>query len=114
MKIYEAITGAEHVEFDEDRIDIIGSNGNDGTHYGELDMTQEAKIEKVIRESLGIHFTEEVKGKSLSDLQVDSLDRIELLMALEEDFEIEIEDSMAESWVTFEDAVEGVKKCLTK
>lgn len=114
MKVYEAITGAEHIEFDEDRIDIIGSNGNEGTHYGETGMTRDLNIEKVIRESLGIHFTEGVRGKSLNDLQVDSLDRVEMVMALEEAFEIEVEDSMAESWVTFEDVEKGVKQCLMK
>ena len=42
------------------------------------------------------------------DLEMDKLDRVELLIWLEEDFDIEIEDYLYEKWTTIGDVVESV------
>ncbi|MCK9216556.1 MAG: acyl carrier protein [Firmicutes bacterium] len=66
-------------------------------------------VDKVI-EQLGID-AEEVTMESsfIEDLGADSLDIVELLMALEEEFDIEIPDEEAEKLVTVNDVVDYIK-----
>lgn len=45
------------------------------------------------------------------DLEADSLDLVELVMELEDEFETEVDDSEIEDIVTVEDAVEYIKNC---
>ena len=80
---------------------------------GELIMSSEEIFEKVkgvIVEHLGVaegNIT--MKASFIDDLGADSLDIVELIMALEEEFDIEIPDSDAEKVVTVGDVVEYIK-----
>lgn len=71
----------------------------------------EEKIRRIIVDQLGVD-AGEVTGSSsfVDDLGADSLDRVELVMAFEETFDIEIPDQDAEKIVTVQDAVEYVQK----
>ncbi len=68
------------------------------------------KVQEKVTEQLGID-PEEVTMESsfIEDLGADSLDIVELLMALEEEFDIEIPDEEAEKLVTIADVVEYIK-----
>lgn len=68
------------------------------------------KVKGVIVEQLGVaegNIT--MKASFIDDLGADSLDIVELIMALEEEFDIEIPDSDAEKDVTVGDVVEYIK-----
>ena len=68
------------------------------------------KIKKIIVEQLGVaenSVTEE--ASFIDDLGADSLDIVELIMALEEEFDIEIPDTDAEKIVTVGDVVDYIK-----
>ena len=68
------------------------------------------KVRGVIVEQLGVaegNIT--MKASFIDDLGADSLDIVELIMALEEEFDIEIPDSDAEKVVTVGDVVEYIK-----
>ena len=64
------------------------------------------KVKKIIVEQLGVD-EEEVTEKAsfVDDLGADSLDTVELVMAFEEEFDIEIPDEDAEKITTVQDAV---------
>jgi acyl carrier protein len=66
----------------------------------------EEKIKEIIAEQLGVN-KEEVKPESsfVDDLGADSLDTVEIVMALEEEFGIEIPDEDAEKMSTVKEAV---------
>lgn len=68
------------------------------------------KVKKIIVEQLGVE-EEEIAMESsfIDDLGADSLDIVELIMALEEEFDIEIPDSEAEKIQSVGDAVEYIK-----
>jgi acyl carrier protein len=68
------------------------------------------KVKKIIVEQLGVE-DEEVTMESsfIDDLGADSLDIVELIMALEEEFDIEIPDSEAEKIATVGNAVDYIK-----
>ena len=66
----------------------------------------EQKVREIIAEQLGISDEEITKESTfLDDLGADSLDIVELLMALEEEFTIEIPDEDAEKMTTVASAV---------
>ena len=68
------------------------------------------RIKKIIVEQLGSEEDDIAIGSSfIEDLGADSLDIVELIMALEEEFDIEIPDSEAEKIATVGDAVEYIK-----
>jgi acyl carrier protein len=66
----------------------------------------EAKVKSIIADQLGVS-EDEIKQESsfIEDLGADSLDIVELVMAMEEEFEIEIPDEEAENIKTVGDAV---------
>ncbi len=69
------------------------------------------KVKEIIIEQLGVSedaVTEE--AAFIDDLGADSLDIVELIMALEEEFDLEIPDEEAEKIVTVGDAVEYIKE----
>ncbi|MDP4093498.1 MAG: acyl carrier protein [Bacillota bacterium] len=68
------------------------------------------KVKKIIVEQLGVE-EEEIAMESsfIDDLGADSLDIVELIMALEEEFDLEIPDSEAEKITTVGDAVDYIK-----
>ena len=69
------------------------------------------KVKAIIVEQLGVAETSvEMESSFIDDLGADSLDIVELVMALEEEFDIEIPDSDAEKVVTVGDVVEYIKE----
>ena len=69
------------------------------------------KVKEVIVEQLGVE-DENIKLDTsfIDDLGADSLDIVELIMALEEEFDMQIPDSEAEKISTVNDVVEYIKK----
>jgi acyl carrier protein len=68
------------------------------------------KVKKIIVEQLGVEEDEvTLESSFIDDLGADSLDIVELIMALEEEFDIEIPDSEAEKISTVGDAVNYIK-----
>ncbi len=71
--------------------------------------TIEARVKKVIVEQLGVKEEEVTNDASfVDDLGADSLDSVELVMALEEEFETEIPDEDAEKIGTVQQAIDYV------
>ena len=69
----------------------------------------EDKVKKIIAEQLGIEENKVVPEASfVEDLGADSLDTVELVMALEEQFETEIPDEDAQKILTVKDAIDYV------
>jgi len=69
----------------------------------------EAKVKKIIMEQLGVEEPEVTpEAKFIEDLGADSLDTVELVMALEEEFGIEIPDEDAEKIVTVKNATDYI------
>lgn len=66
----------------------------------------EERLRKIIAEQLGVDETQIVPGASFAkDLNADSLDLVELIMSIEEEFDIEISDDDAEKIQTVDDAL---------
>ncbi len=65
------------------------------------------KVKKIIAEHLGIDDMERITedAKFIDDLGADSLDTVELVMAFEEAFDVEIPDEKAETILTVGDAI---------
>ncbi|MEO0383346.1 MAG: acyl carrier protein [Pseudomonadota bacterium] len=72
------------------------------------------RVKKIVVEHLGVEADKvEQKASFIDDLGADSLDTVELVMAFEEEFNVEIPDDMAETILTVGDAVkflEGASK----
>ncbi|MDD3766038.1 MAG: acyl carrier protein [Eubacteriales bacterium] len=69
------------------------------------------KIKEILAEQLGVDEDDITMDSSLTDdLGADSLDLVELVMAMEEEFDIEIPDEEAETIVTVADAVNFIKR----
>ena len=73
----------------------------------------EQRVKKIVAEQLGVK-EEEIKNESsfVDDLGADSLDTVELVMALEEEFETEIPDDEAEKITTVQLACDYINKTL--
>lgn len=73
--------------------------------------TIEERVKKIVVEQLGVK-EEEAKNEAsfVDDLGADSLDTVELVMALEEEFDIEIKDEEAEKITTIQQAIDFIKK----
>ena len=71
--------------------------------------TIEQRVKKIVAEQLGVNESE-IKNESsfVDDLGADSLDTVELVMALEEEFETEIPDEQAEKITTVQEAIDYV------
>ena len=71
--------------------------------------TIEERVKKIVAEQLGVKEEEVTLEKSfVDDLGADSLDTVELVMALEEEFETEIPDEEAEKITTVQAAIDYV------
>jgi len=71
------------------------------------------RVVKIVAEQLGVNENEVTKAASfVSDLGADSLDTVELVMALEEEFDCEIPDEEAEKITTVQQAIDYVNAHL--
>ncbi len=71
----------------------------------------ETKVKKIIMDQLDVNEDEVVSGASfVDDLGADSLDTVEMVMAFEEEFNIEIPDEDAEGIKTVQDAINYIEK----
>ena len=71
--------------------------------------TVDERVKKIIAEQLGVEEDEVVPEASfVEDLGADSLDTVELVMALEEEFELEIPDEEAEKISTVQNAIDYI------
>ena len=73
----------------------------------------EQRVKKIVAEQLGVNEAD-VKNESsfVNDLGADSLDTVELVMALEEEFETEIPDEEAEKITTVQQAADYIQSHL--
>ncbi len=74
-------------------------------------MSVEERVKEIIVEPLGVEAGQVTdRAKFVEDLGADSLDPVELVMALEEEFSIEIPDEDAEKILAVADAIDYVKE----
>ena len=73
----------------------------------------EQRVKKIVAEQLGVNEAE-IKNEStfVDDLGADSLDTVELVMALEEEFECEIPDEKAEKITSVQQAIDYINANL--
>ena len=76
-------------------------------------MSVEDRVKKIIMDQLGVS-EEEVKPEAsfVEDLGADSLDLTELIMAMEEEFKLEIDDEEAQKLLKVKDAINYVQNNL--
>ncbi len=68
------------------------------------------RVKKIVVEHLGVDKEKVVESASfVDDLGADSLDTVELVMAFEEEFNIEIPDDVAEKITTIKEAIEHIQ-----
>ena len=72
--------------------------------------TIEERVKKIVGEQLGVKEDIAIDASFVDDLGADSLDTVELVMALEEEFECEIPDDEAEKITTVQQAIDYVVK----
>ena len=70
----------------------------------------EDQVRELVKEQLGVEGDFENSAAFIADLEADSLDAVELIMALEEEFEIEIPDEEVEGITTVQAAIDFVEK----
>jgi acyl carrier protein len=97
----------------------VVAQGNQGavraqrkTKVEEADMSDVAeRVKKIVIDHLGVEADKVTEGASfIDDLGADSLDTVELVMAFEEEFGVEIPDDAADSILTVGDAVKFIEK----
>jgi acyl carrier protein len=73
----------------------------------------EQRVKKIVAEQLGVAEADiKLEASFVNDLGADSLDTVELVMALEDEFETEIPDEQAEKITTVQEAIDFVKANL--
>ena len=76
-----------------------------------MSMTAEDRLKKIIAEQLSVNEEDITPEASfIEDLNADSLDLVELIMSLEEEFGMEISDEEAEKIVSVQDAVDYINE----
>ena len=72
-------------------------------------MSVDERVKNIVAEQLGIG-VDEISNESsfIDDLGADSLDTVELVMALEEEFDVEISDEQAENISTVQSAIDYI------
>ena len=75
----------------------------------------EQRVKKIVAEQLGVNESEiKIESSFVDDLGAASLDTVELVMALEEEFECEIPDEEAEKITTVQQAIDYINAHLKK
>jgi acyl carrier protein len=101
------------VERDPYTVDVGGSNPSPGTKQRKYMSDIESRVKRVIAEQLGLDETKMENDKEfVKDLGADSLDTVELIMALESEFKIDIPDDNAENINTIQAAVDYIKSIM--
>jgi acyl carrier protein len=78
---------------------------------GKIMASIEERVKQIVAEQLGVDEEQVTSGAAfMDDLGADSLDTVELVMALEEEFDIEISDEDAEKIQKVQDAVDYINK----
>ena len=92
----------------------LGLAPDDNRSKGYVMSNIEDRVRKIVAEQLGVK-EEEVKAEAsfVDDLGADSLDTVELVMALEEEFETEIPDEEAEKITTVQLAIDYINTNLS-
>jgi acyl carrier protein len=92
----------------------LGVAPDDNRSKGHVMSNIEDRVRKIVAEQLGVK-EEEVKAEAsfVDDLGADSLDTVELVMALEEEFETEIPDEEAEKITTVQLAIDYINTNLS-
>jgi acyl carrier protein len=94
--------------------DVPAKNVADKIRWKEVGKsmaTVDERVKKIIAEQLGVEEEEvTLEAHFVEDLGADSLDTVELVMALEEEFEIEIPDEDAEKILTVGKALDYIKE----
>lgn len=75
-------------------------------------MSIEQRVKKVVAEQLDVSGDIDNNASFIDDLGADSLDTVELVMSLEEEFDCEIPDDQAESITTVQQAIDYVNNNL--
>ena len=76
-------------------------------------MSIEEKIRQIIAEQLDVNLSEVTDDKKfIEDLDADSLDTVEIIIAIEDEFNIEIDDDNAEQIITVGDAIRQLKTAI--
>jgi acyl carrier protein len=90
-------------------------NGNPGTFEEDYMENVDQRVKKIVAEQLGVNEAD-IKNESafVEDLGADSLDTVELVMALEDEFECEIPDEEAEKIRTVQQAIDYVNAHVKK
>src|SRR5690554_2634479 len=90
-----------------------GATASSRPREGTLMESVEQRVKKIVAEQLGVNEAD-VKNEStfVDDLGADSLDTVELVMALEEEFECEIPDEEAEKITSVQQAIDYIKAHL--
>ncbi len=88
---------------------------NQSKEENQVMSTVEDRVRKIVIEQLGVK-EEELKNDAsfVDDLGADSLDTVELVMALEEEFETEIPDEKAEKITTIQEAIDYIESNMNK
>ncbi len=74
-----------------------------------------SKVKEITSEQLGVDESQiTAEAKFVDDLGADSLDTVELVMALEEEFDLEISDEEAEKLTTVNRVISYIEGCLYK
>jgi acyl carrier protein len=85
--------------------------GRQGTSIGEVMSDIADRVKKIVVEHLGVEPEKVIDSANfIDDLGADSLDTVELVMAFEEEFSVEIPDDAAETIRTVGDAVSFLEK----
>ena len=78
-------------------------------------MSLEEEVRKIIVDQLGVDAAQvTIEARFIDDLGADSLDTVELIMALEEKFSVEVPDDDAEKLVTVGKVIEYIEKKLAE
>jgi len=83
------------------------------TEEGNMSDNIEERVKNIVKEQLGVKDEIMADASFVDDLGADSLDTVELVMALEEEFECEIPDEEAEKITTVQQAIDYVNSHLS-